>query len=147
MSIVVLNGVGGIAILLIAYGVASELSPGWRSPALDHYAPIISVILTLLATAATAWSAWLPAHNRPADVHSKLVIAPIVSAAVLVAFLYMYLFRKMPPDYVVNGFALLGLIGAIFRSLPFSEEPGLRDMGDAALTERSTRTRRKRRAG
>jgi cytochrome c biogenesis factor len=125
-AIVGLNVVGGYAILLILYGMAVEFYPDYfRMKFLDAAAPWFSTVLTLLATLVTAFSAYLAPHSRQADVASKYVTAPIVIISILLAFTYIIVKRSLLPDHVLNGFALLAIVGVLFRLLPFSEEQGL----------------------
>lgn len=126
MTIAALNAAGGFGLVLIAYGTGVAIDPSWNWPLLDRYAPFISTVLTLTGTFCTAASVRFPVHARPFDTHSRKVIAPFVCLLVLGAFGYLCLGPGKLPDNVINGFAILGLVGALFRLLPFSEEPGLK---------------------
>jgi hypothetical protein len=121
-----LNIVGGYAILLIAYGTAVSINRDYfRMRFLDEAAPVISTIFTLLATLVTAVSIYFPPHLRIADTASRKFSSPLIIIGVIMAFCYMALNKSILPDNVLNGFALLGFVGALFRLLPFSEERGL----------------------
>jgi len=38
--------------------------------------------------------------------------------------IYIITNRTLLPEHVLNGFALLAIVGALFRLLPFTEEKG-----------------------
>ena len=44
--------------------------------------------------------------------------------SVVLAFIYIITKRNLLPEHVLNGFALLAIVGALFRLLPFTEEKG-----------------------
>ena len=120
-----LSVLGGYAALLILYGVAVNYSPDYfRMKFLDEAAPWFSTFFTLLATLATACSAYFPPHSRRADIVSRYLTAPLVIIAVILSLLYVSVKKTLLPDHVLNGFALLAIVGALFRMLPFSEEKG-----------------------
>ncbi|MBI3148512.1 MAG: hypothetical protein HYZ17_08365 [Betaproteobacteria bacterium] len=120
------NACGGIAVLLVIYGTLSAIDKTWSWPKLDTYATFISSLATLIATFFTAASVYFPPHTRSADIHSKRLVAPTMCLLVLVAMYFLFVVGPLP-NYVVNGIAILGLVGGLFRLLPFSEEPGLKE--------------------
>ncbi len=108
-----INLLGFIGLLLIAYGVALHFT-GERYLLLENAAEIISVVATLFGTAMTAASVWLTDNYRPPDEFSKRISAPLVVLAVLFT-LALYFQGVQIPVHVFNGFAVLGLSGALFR--------------------------------
>ena len=125
-TIAALNAAGGVGVLLVIYGTLTAVDKTWSWPKLDTFATFISSSATLIATFATAASVYFPPHSRPADFHSKRLVAPIMCIMIVVA-MYFLVFVGPLPDYVVNGIGILGLVGGLFRLLPYSEEPGLRE--------------------
>ncbi len=127
LTIALLNASGIFGLLLIGYGWAIDFNSKWSWPLLDTYAQFISTILTLLGTFFTAASVYFPVHSRRADTHSRKVLAPLVCLLTLVSIYFLFFGNKPIPQNVINGFAVLGLTGALFRLLPWSEEPGLKN--------------------
>lgn len=109
-----INFLSFIGILLIAYGIALYFT-GEKYRFLENAADVISVVATLFGTGMTAASIWLPENHRPPDEFSKRISAPIV--VFLVFFTLVLYFRGgiVIPVHVINGFAVLGLSGALFR--------------------------------
>ena len=114
------NGMGFIGLALIADGTYTLITNN-KLPGVDYIAPWASLILTLLGTIFTAISIYFPSNTRNSDSHSKYVTAPVTNIMVLLAFGYVVLNQKLLPDRIVNGFAILGLSGALFRLLSYSE--------------------------
>lgn len=120
-----LNTVGGLAFLLVIYGTLSAVDKSWSWPKFDTYATFISSFVTLVATFCTTAAVHFRPHSRPPDFHSKRLVAPVMYLLVLIS-MYFLLSTGQLPNYVVNGIAILGLVGGLFRLLPFSGEPGLK---------------------
>ena len=109
-----INGLGFVGLLLIAYGAALYYT-GEKYSLLEGAADAISVVATLVGTGLTAASVWLPENKRPPEEFSKKISAPLVVLAV-VCLLIIYLQGSIElPVHIINGFAVLGLSGALFR--------------------------------
>jgi len=115
-----LNAMAVLGATLVVYGTISFFTEKAWEP-LEKIADWLSAVFTLVATLSVAISAYLPAHTRPADLHSRLITAPIVISAIILGICFM-IWEKTPlPKLIVNGFAILALSGALLRLLPFSE--------------------------
>ncbi len=120
---------GGMA--LIVFGLVTEVY-GIHNDALDWFAGFASSLLTFVGVLVTAGSiylkSWVPSQPDPASTH---LTAPIAMIACLVAIIVLFTRGSIPAN-VVNGFALIGLAGALLRIQPnrqnwgpaFSAEPG-----------------------
>ena len=116
-----LNIMGIVGAALVVYGVI-VLFTNTPWPPIEAIADWISSIVTLIATVIVALSVYLPPHHRPPDKHSKLIISPLVVLAVIAVVVLTVVWQGWPPpQQLTNGFAILGLSGALFRMLPFSE--------------------------
>jgi hypothetical protein len=113
LLILSINGLGGIGLLLIAYGVVLYYT-GEKYRFLESAADATSVVSTLFGTGLTASSVWFPENKRPPDEFSKRIAAPLVITGT-VFVLYIYIRAVSIPIHIVNGFAVLGLSGALFR--------------------------------
>jgi hypothetical protein len=114
LLILSINGLGGIGLLLIAYGIALYYT-GEKYRFFESAAESISVVATLFGTGLTAASVWLPENKRPPEEFSKRIAAPlVVSGTVFVLFIYLKGAASIPV-HVINGFAVIGLSGALFR--------------------------------
>jgi hypothetical protein len=113
LFILSINVLGFIGFSLIVYGIVLFYT-GEKYRLLESAADAISVVSTLLGTGLTAASVWFPENKRPPDELSKRIAAPLVIAgAILVS--YLYFSGIIIPIHVINGFAVLGLTGALFR--------------------------------
>ena len=111
---------GIVGAMLVVYGVIVLLTnTPW--PPLEAVADWIAFMVTLIAVIFVALSVYLPTHNRPADKHSKLIVSPLIVVAVIAAVVLTAWRGWPPPKHILNGFAILGLSGALFRMLPYSE--------------------------
>ncbi|QLA19293.1 hypothetical protein [Desulfolutivibrio sulfoxidireducens] len=124
VTIASLNVLGGIGFLIMIYGIAISHNSEWSWPMLDKYATFISALLTLLASLCTTISIYLPAHTRKADFHSKVIVSPIVSMIILIETIILFITGNIS-EHIVSGIGIMSLAGALFRLLPFSEQPGL----------------------
>lgn len=118
--ILMIHAIGFWGIALIIFGLASmfNFEMGRIFGVIADWG---TSVITLIASACVALSVYLPAHSRAADEQSKLIVAPVVVAMVMGAFILMFI-KKSPLDInITNGFAMLALSGALFRMLPFSE--------------------------
>jgi hypothetical protein len=115
--------IADLGIAFIAYGVITQTTgEGW--PPLDRVAERLSATLTLVATGITAASVYtygIP-PPPPSDL-GKWILAPAVLTAVAAA-IWLVWFHLLPV-IVVNGFAALGLAGALFRTVPRPFQPPL----------------------
>jgi hypothetical protein len=102
--------------LLIVYSVVSTMTQPW--PPLERVAEFVSSFLTLLGVLITAASIYIrqePPH--PPWRSSRIVVAPLVIACCVAASIFLIKEGPLPPT-LVNGFALLGISGALQRILP-----------------------------
>jgi len=108
------NFLGASGVMFILYGVISKGS-GSSWPVLEKWINPISAFLTILATLITALSIYLyEPFTHPPEKFSKYVSAPLVIASCIVAAIFLIVTGNIPP-VVVNGFALLGISGGLFR--------------------------------
>jgi hypothetical protein len=100
--------------MFILYGVISAGTGTVWEP-LERWVSPTSAFLTMLCTVLTASSIYFysPQTHVP-ELFSKYVSAPITTAAGLAAIAWLVVQGQLPP-VVVNGFALLGLAGGLFR--------------------------------
>jgi hypothetical protein len=111
-----LNFFGSIGIVLIVYGVVASISKN-PYPLLESIANWVALFATLVGVLFTAISIYFPVNSRPPDKLSLYFTSPIVILAIAVALGYAFYTRKLLPPHVLNGFALLGIAGALFRLL------------------------------
>jgi len=110
-----LNFLGSLGIVLIAYGVYADFSDRLYD-VIEDIADVVSLLATLATVILTAISVYFRPNNREASVLSKFVTVPVVVIAVLVAFAYYCVYMgDVLPQHILNGFAVLGLSGALFR--------------------------------
>ena len=111
-----LNAVGLNGLLLIVYGFLSRETNGtWI--AFEAIADWLAVVVTLVAVIAIALSIFLPPVSRPPELRSKYVTVPIVLSVVVFAVVYMVVKNQILPQHTTIGFAILGLTGALFRTV------------------------------
>ena len=113
LSVNFLGFAGGI---LIVYGVLLVWT-GWKYPPLEIYAKITAEVLTLLGVILTAASIYRPPSNRPPANFSIFVSAPLVILCAVIALAMLFFLGDDLPNHVINGFALLGLAGGLFRTI------------------------------
>jgi uncharacterized membrane protein len=117
--IIFLNLLGTMGMLLIIYGVVCQMTDTTWAP-LETIAEWLSSSVTCLATVIVACTAYQKPNQRKADFHSRVIVAPIVILCVIGAIVYMYMSGRPLHRFIVNGFAIASLAGAILRSLPVS---------------------------
>lgn len=139
--IFLLNGMGAIGLALIADGTYTLIT-NQKLPGVDYIAPWASLLLTLLGTMLTAISIYFPINSRQADSHSKYVTAPVTVIMVILGLGYVIFTQKLLPDRIVNGFAILGLGGALFRLLSYSEWEHEEKKAEIATNGNNKRRRR-----
>jgi hypothetical protein len=110
------NGLGWLGAAFVAYGGIAMLSGQTWGP-IETYAPLVSSFLTIVGTGMTAASVYfyVPNAPQPIDISTK-VTAPIVLIACTICLITMVLVDV--PAVIINGFAMLGLAGALFRLRP-----------------------------
>ncbi len=98
---------------LVFYGFISlELNSKW--PPLEQIVNYIGMILTLIAVLATAISIYFPINLRKPDKISYITAAIIIIGIFAVLF-YSWKTHTVLSAHVINGFAIIGLSGALFR--------------------------------
>lgn len=116
LILIVLTSLAFLGILFIVYGaiVATGVQP-W--PFLERFAEPLSAILTIIGTALTAASIYLfSPHARHPEVASLYIYSPITIVACVLA-LGSLIWQPLSA-VTVNGFAILGLAGAMLRLYP-----------------------------
>jgi uncharacterized membrane protein len=112
-----LNLVGAFGIGLICYELVASWN-GSRWPWLDSNAPYISTLLTLLGTICTAASIYFYSEKMtPPEKMSVIVFSPIILFMCVVVMIYFLKNGSLPVN-TINGFALLAIVGALFRIQP-----------------------------
>jgi drug/metabolite transporter (DMT)-like permease len=112
-----INCLGFVGILLIVYGVVVTKDPKTQWRVLEDTATTCSNYATLIGTAVTAASIYLPKNDRPPESLSFWLTAPAVIVAVLFTFYYQWSHNSIPP-HVINGFSILAIAGALNRLIP-----------------------------
>jgi hypothetical protein len=111
-------GLGIFGACFVAYGVYTSWT-GEALPSLERIALPLSSVLTLAGAMLTAGSiymtAWSASHAP--DLFSKVASAPLTISGGAITLLVLGMRRKVSP-ILVNGFALLGLAGALLRMQP-----------------------------
>ena len=108
------NFLGFSGIMFIIYGVVSR-GTGSIWPLLEKWVTPISAFLTILAALITAASIYFYAPRiHPPEKFSKYISAPLVIASCIIAEIFLITSGSIPP-VIVNGFALLGISGGLFR--------------------------------
>lgn len=108
------NFLGWAGVMFIIYGVVSTGTGSVWEP-LERWVNPFSAGLTLFATVLTAASIYFYSpQTHPPELFSRFVSAPLTIAAGLATIAWLVLTGSVPP-VVVNGFALLGIAGGLFR--------------------------------
>lgn len=108
------NFLGFSGVMFILYGVISR-GTGSIWPVLENWVNPISAFLTIMATLITAASIYFyEPFTHPPEKFSIYVSAPLVIVSCIVAAMFLIVSGDIPP-VVVNGFALLGISGGLFR--------------------------------
>lgn len=98
---------------LICYGIfSSKLNSKW--PPLENIAQWVEMFVTFIAVLFTAISIYFPANPREPDKISYFT-ALVVIIMTLIAIIYSIRKRTVLSIHIVNGFAIIGLSGALFR--------------------------------
>jgi len=108
------NFLGFSGVIFIIYGVTSR---GTHSvwPVLEKWVNPISAFLTILAVLITAISIYFyKPYIHPPEKFSIYVSAPTVIISCIIAEIFLISTGSIPP-VIVNGFALLGISGGLFR--------------------------------
>jgi hypothetical protein len=108
------GGFGWLGLFFVGYSVNAELN-GHRFAFLEKWGPPLSICFTILGTLLTALSIYFykKAPNPP-ETFSRFISAPIVVIGCLLALGFLAS-RGDLPVMLTNGFAILGLAGALFR--------------------------------
>ena len=115
-----MHGLGDLGLLFIAYGVVSTVTDQKWQP-VEQIAPQLSAALTIFATLLTAASVYHASMNTPPERISKFATAPVVIAICTFALASLF-WRRLDP-VIVNGFAMLGMAGAMMRIQPNPHYP------------------------
>lgn len=108
------NFLGFSGVMFVIYGVVSR-GAGSIWPVLEKWVNPISAFLTILAVLVTAASIYLyKPYIHPPEKFSKYVSAPVVITFCIIAESFLISTGSIPP-VIVNGFALLGISGGLFR--------------------------------
>jgi hypothetical protein len=112
----VIIGLGFCGAAFVAYAVIVGLT-GVPWPVAERIAGPASTFLTFVGTALTALSIYVPSGSVPPPQRLSLwITAPIVVTACALAAGAMLWFELSP--VLVNGFAIIGIAGALFRLRP-----------------------------
>jgi hypothetical protein len=112
------SGFGWLGAALIIYGVIAEVTGDKWSP-LEHIAEPLSSALTILGTVVVALSVYFFGTSAAAAPEAvlKFVLSPLIILLSFAALIALLLIGRLP-IVVVNGFAILGLAGALLRIQP-----------------------------
>jgi uncharacterized membrane protein len=110
-------GFGWLGLILIVYGIVAEIT-GEKWLPLERIAEPLSSALTIFGTVIVALSIYFfgPSATPPESM-SIYVFAPFVIAISCGALIVLYRNGTLP-IVVVNGFAIIGLAGALLRMQP-----------------------------
>lgn len=118
--IVSINGLGWFGVAFIVYGLLAQFT-GQPWHLIEDFAEPVSRALTIIGTMLTAASIYFyDIHPRPPKRISKTVVAPVAVIGCLLALASMHYITLSPVS--VNGFAIVGLAGALFRIRGSDEE-------------------------
>jgi hypothetical protein len=111
-----LTGLAWLGILFIVYGAAVAIT-GEPWSLLERFAEPLSMILTIFATAMVAASIYFfSPHARHPEAASLYIYSPVTIVACVIALASLY-WRPLS-IVTLNGFAMLGLAGALLRLFP-----------------------------
>ncbi|WP_139240773.1 hypothetical protein [Geitlerinema sp. PCC 9228] len=108
------NFLGYAGLIFIFYGTISTVT-GEQWSWFEKYVDFLSSLLTILGTLITASSIYLytPTVHEP-EIFSKWISAPVAIILSITAIIVLFIKGQLPSS-IVNGFALLGLAGGLFR--------------------------------
>jgi hypothetical protein len=110
---------GVTGIFLIGLGVAGAIFDWAVIKQVEWYANLFGSLITLVGTAATATAVYFYKVKSTPPSPESWWTAPMVIIGCVIAFLYLIFSRDHElPSHIVNGFALLGLSGALLRLQP-----------------------------
>ncbi|MBI1867571.1 MAG: hypothetical protein HYS06_04660 [Methylocystis sp.] len=107
---------GGSGIFLIIYELCADRLQ-LRTTGLGQIATFLGTLVTFIGVAVTAASIYFPIGEATKPDRGSYPIAAIVIIGCVVA-IYILLTQGRVPENIVNGFALLGLSGALMRIQP-----------------------------
>ena len=110
-----IGGLGWSGAAFIFYGGVASLTQEQWAP-LERIAGPLSSALTIVGTAVTAGSIYFYSPNPTPPVRTSYLGAAIVVAACLAALVMMIWWELSA--VIVNGFAIAGLAGALYRIQP-----------------------------
>jgi hypothetical protein len=114
-----LNIVGVFGLALISYEVIKIFQPEAKSKWLDDKASYLSTLLTLIGTLFTVGSIYyFPGRTTPPEKISVLYTAPTVLIICSIAIGYFVKTKGVLPANIVNGLAILALVGSLLRTQP-----------------------------
>jgi hypothetical protein len=117
----------GVGFFFASYGLGSivygyyTLYGGLKYTKLDQIIMVAGFPLTLIATIITLVSVYMPINETRPWVLSKIVSLPMIIFLCAMAIEAM-LNSRYPNEAIVNGVALIGLGGAILRTIPRPHE-------------------------
>jgi len=114
--ILTINFLGFFGCILILYGIL-VIYTGQTYPLFEKYANPLTKYLTLLGVLLTAASIYGGPNMRLPDPFSKKISAPLVIIAVLGTIGILALTKIKVPSHIINGFALIGIAGGLFRTI------------------------------
>lgn len=108
------NFLGWAGLMFIIYGLVSQGTGSIWEP-MERWVGPASTLFTLVGVALTAVSVYFyTPQNHPPELFSRCVAAPFTILGVVVTVGWLFRVGAVPP-VVVNGFALLGIAGGLFR--------------------------------
>ncbi len=108
------NFLGWAGVMFIIYGVVSHGTGSVWEP-LERWVNPASALFTLVGVILTAASVYFYSpQSHPPELFSTFVSAPVTIAGGLLTIGWLFWTGTIPP-VVVNGFALLGIAGGLFR--------------------------------
>ena len=118
----IIIALGGTGLALIAYELLADRLQLRGDVSLANWLTFLGPLLTFAGVAVTAASIFVPATRVSAPDPSNYIVAPIVILACCFAAYWLYVTGSVA-DNIVNGFALIGLSGALMRIQPHPQKP------------------------
>ena len=107
------NFLGWAGVMFILYGAVAQGSGAWEP--LERWVNPVSTLLTLLGTILTATSVYFFSTSIHApELFSRFISAPLTIAGGRATIGWLF-WTGTVPAVMVNGFALLGIAGGLFR--------------------------------